>query len=275
MPDIRIIALDLDGTLLNSDKQLTPRNAEALQRAADRGIEIVPTTGRFFSGMPACIRDLPYLHYAITINGAQVYDIARDTAVARTELSLPLALEIMTFLDTQAVIYDCYQENWGYMTASMQERVLEFVADPHYREMVLRLRKPVPELKAYLRERGLGIQKIQLFTRDPELRLQLLRTLPERFPDAAITSSVPGNVEINASEAHKGAALRRLADYLGVSMTETVSFGDGLNDVTMLSEAGIGIAMENACPEAAAAADRMTGSCDEDGVAAALEELGI
>ena len=73
MPDIRLITLDLDGTLLNSKKELSPENAAALQWAADQGIEIVPNTGRFFDGMPEVIRNLPYLHYAITINGAQVY----------------------------------------------------------------------------------------------------------------------------------------------------------------------------------------------------------
>ena len=67
---IRLIAFDLDGTLLNSDKVLTPRNRVALERAAENGILIVPTTGRLFKGMPAEIRQFPFLRYAITINGA-------------------------------------------------------------------------------------------------------------------------------------------------------------------------------------------------------------
>ena len=62
MKDIRIIALDLDGTLLNSDKELSERNYRALEAAAARGIEIVPTTGRFYDGMPAVIRDLPFVN---------------------------------------------------------------------------------------------------------------------------------------------------------------------------------------------------------------------
>ena len=82
MPDIRLITLDLDGTLLNSKKELSPENAAALQWAADQGIEIVPTTGRFYGGMPEIIRNLPYLHYAITINGAQVYDVRNDVGIA-------------------------------------------------------------------------------------------------------------------------------------------------------------------------------------------------
>ena len=67
---IGIIALDLDGTLLNSNKELTPGNLAALERAAAAGIEIVPTTGRFYNAMPAIIRELPFVRYVITINGA-------------------------------------------------------------------------------------------------------------------------------------------------------------------------------------------------------------
>ena len=271
----RIIALDLDGTLLNSRKELSPRNAAALARAAAKGIEVVPTTGRFFGGMPEVIQSLPYLHYAITVNGAQVYDIARDRAVARTELPLADTLAIMSYLDTQPVVYDCYQNNWGYMTRSFQEHIADFTPDVHYQDMVRRLRTPVDELKAWLAEKGEGVQKIQLFTPDPDLRRRLLADLAERFPSAAISSSVPTNIEINAAAAHKGAALRQLAAYLGADIGGTISFGDGLNDVTMLREAGLGVAMANAWPEALAAADLVTASNDEDGVAVTLEELGI
>ena len=93
------------------------------------------------------------------------------------------------------------------------------------------------------------------------------------LPDIAVTTSVPDNVELNHIDAHKGAALRQLADYLGVPMSATMACGDGLNDVTMLRDAGLGVAMANACPEAKAAADVFTLSCDEDGVARAIERF--
>ena len=83
MPAVKLLALDLDGTLLNSSKELTPRTRAALYAAAEAGVEIVPTTGRFFGAMPEAIRTLPFLHYAITINGAQVYDIREKKPSAR------------------------------------------------------------------------------------------------------------------------------------------------------------------------------------------------
>ena len=273
MPDIKLIALDLDGTLLNSDKQLTQQNAQALACAAARGIEIVPTTGRFFSGMPEVIRSLPYLHYAITINGAAVYDVRCDADIARAEIPLPLAVEIMRYLDTLPVIYDCYMNNWGWMTRAMQLRADAFAPDEHYLRMIRNLRTPVDDLKSYLLETGRDVQKIQLFLTDPALRLTLLRQLGGQFEGLCVSSSVPNNIEINSTDANKGEALRKLAARLGLDISQTMAFGDGLNDLSMLRAAGVGVAMENACPEAKQAADYVTGSCDESGVAAAIERF--
>lgn len=273
MPDIRLIALDLDGTLLNSDKQLTQQNAQALACAAARGIEIVPTTGRFFSGMPEIIRSLPYLHYAITINGAAVYDVRQDADIARAEIPLPLAVEIMRYLDTLPVIYDCYMNNWGWMTRAMQLRADAFAPDEHYLRMIRNLRTPVDDLKSYLLETGRDVQKIQLFLTDPALRMTLLRQLGGQFEGLCVSSSVPNNIEINSTDANKGEALRKLAAHLGLDISRTMAIGDGLNDLSMLRAAGIGVAMENACPEAKHAADYVTGSCDESGVAAAIRRF--
>ena len=72
--NVKIISLDLDGTLLDSQKRLSEENRLALEEAAERGVLIVPTTGRFFGMMPQAVRDLPFVRYAITINGAQVFD---------------------------------------------------------------------------------------------------------------------------------------------------------------------------------------------------------
>ena len=180
-PDYRLIALDLDGTLLNSEKQLTEENARALADAAAQGIWIVPTTGRFFDGMPQVIRELPYLRYAITINGAQVMDIATGQTIYRAELPLNQAIEIMKYLDTLPVIYDCYMDNWGWISRHMQEAAPEFAADRHSLKMIQELRTPVDDLKQYLLQLGGDAQKVQFFTKDQELRLNLLKELQEKL----------------------------------------------------------------------------------------------
>ena len=270
MPDIRLISLDLDGTLLNSKKELSPENAAALQWAADQGIEIVPTTGRFFGGMPEVIRNLPYLHYAITINGAQVYDVRSNVGIAKAEIPVERAVELMAWLDQFPVIYDCFMDNWGWMTRALQEQADDFAPNEHYAKMLKELRTPVEELKAHLFEVGHDVQKVQFFAKDMELRSRMMEEIPELFPELIVSSAVVNNVEINDQNAHKGNAIRQLAAHLGLERSQILAFGDGSNDVTMLQEAGIGVCMENGLDSVKAVADYITDSCDNSGVAKAI-----
>lgn len=273
MPNIKLIALDLDGTLLTTDKRLTRENEAALAQAAEAGIEIVPATGRFWSAIPDCVRSLPYIHYAITINGAQALDVRNHRVLSRAELPWERAVEIMACLDGLDVIYDCYQDNWGWMTRAHWEKAEAYAATKPSLEMLRHYRKPVPELKEYLRQQGRGVQKVQAFFRDQALRRRTWAELEERFPETAVTTSIVNNLEINAASATKGRALTELARQLNLQPDQTAAFGDDSNDVSMLRAAGIGVAMGNASPEARAAANRITGTCDENGVAAAIRAL--
>ena len=273
---VGIIALDLDGTLLNHKKELSEGNRKALEAAADQGYAIVPTTGRFYEAMPEAIKSLPFVEYAITINGAQVQDLTSGQVLYQAELPWEQAVSIMSYLEDYPVIYDCYMENDAYMTRRLQDKIDETVHDPYYRWMLHTLRNPVEELKDHVKERGLkgaGVQKVMFFTAHPEVKAELMKALPEAFENLAVSSSHVQNVEINQIRANKGEALLALAEYLGVPAEQTFAFGDGLNDLSMIEKAGVGIAMENGCQEVKAAADYITADCDEDGVAKAIERF--
>ena len=277
--NVRIVALDLDGTLLDSQKRLSARNRAALERAAAEGVHIVPTTGRFFGMMPEAVRDLPFVRYAITINGAQVYDRVEDKAIVREEIPLETALRVMELLDSYDVIYDCYRSNWGWMTAALQAKAADYATDEHYLKMVREFRRPVPDLKAHLRETAAegGVQKVMLFSRRGEEEGRILadirKDMAANFPEIRVTASTGNNLEFNSMAAHKGNALRRFAEYLGLTLANCAAFGDGLNDLTMVEAAGTGVAMANAVPEVKQAASRITLSNDEDGVAVAIEDM--
>lgn len=271
--DIRLIAFDLDETLLNAEKILTARNRTALERAADKGILIVPTTGRLLKGVPAEIRDFPFLRYAVTINGAAVFDVTTGENLYSAEIPLDDAIEIMSYLDQFPIIYDCYQDNTGWMTRTMWEQAEVFAPNAYYVRSIRTNRAPVPDLKEFLKERGNSVQKIQLFALDPVLRTTLLQEIPRRFANLAVSSSVTRNVEINHKDANKGAALLALASHLGLDRSQVMAFGDGLNDVSMIRAAGIGVAMQNAVEEVKAAADLITGSCEDSGVAQTIEKI--
>ena len=221
--------------------------------------------------MPQTIRELPFIRYAITINGAEVLDVPTGEVIYRAEIPWQQAVDIMSWLDGRPLIYDCYMEGAGWMTAAMKDDVDTHASSPHYRKMLRELRRDVPELKQFLREKGRDVQKVQFFTNQPQLRLALMEELPRRFDNLAVSSSVADNVEINQTHANKGEALLALAAYLGIDRKDTISFGDGLNDLSMLEQAGVGIAMANACDEAKELADWIAPSNDEDGVAAGIE----
>jgi len=271
---ITLAAFDLDGTLLDDKKRIPPENLRLLRRAAERGVLLVPATGRIPDGMPEELMRLP-IRYGVLVNGAMLYDFERRETVERAEIPNARALEIIDFMDTLPISYDCYFHTWGYIDREKLERVEEFISDPGILRLVHELRTPVDNLRRYLAEQGDSVQKLQMYFK-PEtfpLREQLLQELPARWPDIAVTSSLPMNIELNAAAANKGRALLSLCAHLGIAPEETVAFGDGSNDCTLLRAAGLGVAMANAVEEAKAAADLVTVSNNEAGVAKVLEEI--
>ena len=266
---VKIILLDLDGTLLTSDKQISPANRAALEAAAARGIHIVPSTGRFYDGMPAVVRELPFVRYVVTVNGAQVYDAEEKKILHRAEIQPAAAEGIFDALDTLPVIYDCFLDGWGYMDERNYVRIDEFIQDPRVNRMVKELRRPVEDFRGFIRRENRPLQKIQMFFKDMDRRREELEHLSRIFPDMAISN----NIEINDKLATKGEALGFLCRHLGIGIEETMSFGDGSNDLSMIQAAGIGVAMANAEESLKAAADYVTVSNDEDGVAKAIEKF--
>lgn len=254
----KIIAFDLDGTLLNDVKEIPEENLRMLHRAAECGVQLVPATGRIYPGLPEQLRALPFVRYCICVNGAQVYDAWEKKVICRAEIPAARAIELAEFMDGLPVIYDCYQDDWGWMSGSMYAKIDEYISDPGVALLTKKTRTAVDDLKATLRERGTPVQKMQMHFNNPAQRLHWLAELPALWPDISVTSSISSNIELNSLEANKGAALKTLCGLLGVGLEETLAFGDGSNDLTMLSAAGTGAAMLNASDNVKAAADIVT-----------------
>lgn len=268
-----IIAVDLDGTVLDAEKKVTERTLAALEAAAESGIWVVPATGRILKGMPEEILKLGWIRYMILANGATVWDRGAESCLYRAEISAETGLEVFRWLDGFPVIYDCYQDNQGWMTASMWENAEAYAPSPFYLQHIRTLRRPVPDLKEHIRRSGTSLQKIQAFCRTTETQRELIARTAERFPQLAVSTSVARNVEINDGRANKGAALTALAERLGIPMGKVAAFGDGTNDLSMIRAAGMGVAMGNAAEAVKAAADRVTAGNGEDGVGIAVETL--
>ena len=271
--DIKLIALDLDGTLLTTDKRLTDENRDALRNAADKGIEIVPCTGRFYLGIPDIVRELDFIHYAVTINGAEVLDLRKGTVIYGSEIPLDTALYLNDMFEDMGIAHDAYVQSRGYMERRFLDRIEDHLPDPIYCRTLRSMREPVDDLRIFLTDLGKDIQKIQIFTHDLEILRNTGRYIADNFPGLIATSSLKNNLEINNAEANKGAALNALTDYLGISTDNTMAFGDGGNDLPMLRAAGISVAMGNSLQILKDEADFVTLTHDQSGVAYIINKL--
>ena len=271
---IRLIATDMDGTLLADDKKAPPENIRALEECAARGIEIVPATGRTVRGLPEEIRSLPGVRSAIITNGAVVVDLKENRILDTCRLSTDLAVRIMTMARDSAddIMYDAYVDGIGCTTDYFYNNMERYISVPEVRALVQKTRQPVPDNIACVRESRLDVDKINLFFRSEEAR-QRMRDALANVPGILVTSSIPNNLEINAKGADKGGALLRLAEYLGISACETMAFGDGENDLSMVKCAGVGVAMGNGEKIVQEAADYITGTNNEAGVADAIRKI--
>ena len=272
MEDVRLVAFDLDDTLFNRKKEITPATFRALERAASMGIEIVPATGRFWGAVPDNLKALEFVHYAITLNGAEVFSVKDMKTLAEFLIPVERAITMCRVFDELPVIYDFVAGGKGFMRRDNHDVLDKFMYGPWQAKIVREMRAPVDDVYEVLRASG-GVQKMQIYTLDNELRENLLKSFPHVFPKLLFTSSVPNNIEINDTNANKGHALKFLAEYLGVPMGSTLAFGDGLNDIQMLEMAGRGVAMAKACREALNASDYVTLDCDNDGVAEGIKRF--
>ena len=267
----KLILTDLDGTLLRDDKSLSPANRTALVRAAAQGAEVVVATGRFFGGIPRELLELPFLRYFILMNGAKVYDRREDRVLYRSEIPLAQAERVMDLLEPLDCTVDCYQNDVGWMERRYFDHLDYYVTDPVSRAMVHSHRRPVDDLRAQVRAGGDTVQKMQAYFPHLELRPRVMALLRREVPGVVQSVSLPTNLELNAAGATKGAALAALCRALGLDPLDTAAFGDGTNDVSMLAAAGVGVAMANGAPETRQAADLVTVSNQEDGVALVLD----
>ena len=266
----KLILTDLDGTLLRDDKTLSLANRAALERAAGQGAQVVLSTGRSYQSLSQELRGLPFLRYFILVNGAKVYDLQTDTVLYRAEVPMDVAQGLFQMFEPLDACIDCYQNDIGLMDRKYYDHLERYIDDPHALKMTQDCRTPLDHFREDVRDGGESVQKLQAFFHTPEVRTEALRLLGETYPQLILSSSLPGNLEINAPGATKGDALLALCQALGLDPACAVAFGDGTNDLTMIRNAGIGVAMANAEPELLAAADLIAPSNQEDGVSQVL-----
>ena len=283
MKQIRLIALDLDGTTLDSTGQLPLKNRKALERAAEEGIYVVVASGRAVSTLPAQVLEIKGLSYAITSNGAAICTMPQQTILRAYHLAQQDARAIIETADAffedchgeKRLNYEVFVDGIAYAQEDYAKDASKFGGSKQETIYVRETRRPVPSIHRFMEEHIDGLDSIDLIIHDTEKKEAVWKLLEKKGLDIYITSSVPRLLEISSSDCGKWAGIRHLLDILDIKPQQVIAFGDARNDLDMVEGAGIGVAMANAHPALKKAADYITGSNDESGVARALYALGI
>ncbi len=271
--DIRLIAMDMDGTLLNEEQRISPENVRALRDAAAAGIAIAICSGRPSGDSSVFAVDAGLDHcYIIGLNGGYCLEKPFGKPYAQHQLrpeTLEKALHVLGQFD---VTYACFQQNRIIVMESPHMTQKKNWATHREREEALEYLYGLPALDRLKAE---GINKIvYVEDRDPA-QMERIRQLLLPIPGMDVTSSWEDNLELMPSGVNKGFALRELAGKLGLAASQVMALGDYDNDIPMLTYAGFGVAMGNASEAVKRAARYSTGTNAEDGVAQAIDRYAL
>lgn len=260
---VRLVAIDLDDTLLTDEIEIPPGAVEAVARARADGVHVVIATGRMFPAAQPFAKQLGLDTPLITYNGAMVKTI-EDELLFHHPVPQELALEVLDFAEANDWAVQCYFNDRLYVPEITSGVIYytELAGVPA--QSTERMRELVTE-SAPTKMLGIG---------SPEQTTQRARSLQARFGEQlAVTISKPSYVEVLRPGVSKASALAEVATRLGVEQSETLAIGDSFNDLEMLQWAGIGVAMGNGHPDIRQLADYVVSSNNEEGVAEAIERF--
>ena len=274
MQDIRLVALDLDGTVFNDKKEITPRTLAAIRNAVARGVAVLPATGRTASGIPAAFTSIPGVRYALTSNGASVVDLQTGQQLVKQPFATADALKIYDILARDGGMMSIFIGGKSYTTRENAAHHMDVVPE-NLREYFRTTRVEVEDMPATLQAHAHEVEKYSMLYHNEAERDAAWRAVQQACPGMELTSSLPGNMEINAPGVTKGSGLLALAAHLGLRREQTMAVGDSGNDRAMIEAAGLGVAMGNATEAPKNVADYVTDDVDHDGIMNALKHFGI
>lgn len=270
---IKLIASDLDGTLLTDQKTLSPETKRALQMAAEQGIYIVPATGRSFKAVPDMIKTFPGVEYVITANGGAVYSALQKKRIYQCLLEAVSVEAALAVKKPENTVLEVFIDGVPYSEEAYVKNPMEYGATEYGARYVQQTRIPVKDMNTFVLKHRAELDSMAFVCSDREGREEFRRNLNREVPDIYVTSSVPHLLEIGHKNAGKGNTLLYLLEYLGISREEAAAFGDADNDSSMLAAVKYGIAMGNGTAACIQSAAYVTGTNQEDGVARAVFRL--
>ncbi len=277
MKDIKLVALDLDGTLFDNSSRISKRNLTAIRSITDKGIHVVISTGRPFEGIPFDQIKGTGINYAITANGSGIYEISTGKCLYENAMDEELVTPILNFLLTRDIHMDAFIGGKGYTPIQCVETAQKLTVPSSIKNYIITTRTRLDNILQFIHENQLKVQKMTLNFYPAADGTLIDRETVRKFlvSNPSITTVCGGynNLEFTRADANKGVGLRKLAEILGVNPDATMAIGDTENDLAIIEAAGIGVAMGNATDAVKTRADYVTTTNTKDGVAAAIEHF--
>lgn len=273
MKKIRMIALDLDGTVFDGDKKVTKHTQEILEEAIRRGIVVFPCTGRPWTGIPEEIRKIRGMKYAVTSNGARTVKFDTGETIRENCLSHRKTMELIdAAIASPEGVWEIYVDGKCYADADTYRIIQSPDINQAMLDYIRKTRNLVKNLRDWAEKEGVRTEKLHMMFERTDLRDRCMEKF-QTFPDIDISYASTFNLEINDISCSKGRGILDLAEYLGIDRDEIMACGDSRNDWPMLRDAGFAVVMGNADEETKKLADFVTKSNEEDGVAYAVEKF--
>lgn len=261
---IKLIAFDVDGTLVADDHCTVPeQNVAALRAAKAKGIQLAIASGRTWSILTEVAGQVGGVDYVIMSNGAAIRETATGKRLYEKGIPPEQAIALMELLDREQLAYEVYCGGQNYVAQAMRDHIGRGLLSFDFGEMFLRQVELVPDLREALA--GRDMEKINLFYVPEEARERIKKGAQKICP-MEIANALDGNMEFTLGGVCKGTALEKLCQHLGIAADEVMAFGDGNNDVEMLRWAGLSFAMENGAADAKVAARYIAPPNDLGGV---------
>ena len=277
MANIKLIALDMDGTLFDDHGKISKKDRETLQRATEAGVAVAIATGRAYTELPVQMLYDIGVRYAITGNGSAVYRLPERDCVFSDCLDNEVVYDILEEVGKLDVYYDVYIEGMVYCPKSVCHNIRKMDMTPAIHEHIERTRIVVDDLIDFIKSLGKQVEKttvnFALLEDGTLLGREETAAILDRYPQVQYLCGGYHNWEFTRRGVTKGSGIRFLAQKLGVDMKETMACGDSQNDLAMLEAVEMAVAMENATEEVKNICNFISKSNYESGVAYAIEQL--
>lgn len=278
---IRLLALDVDGTLFRSDGTISEASIRAIRRAQEQGVHVVLASGRDYANLPLDRMAGIRMDYVIISNGGAAYRTADRVCMYEECMDGNRLAETLTYILGQQVYIRVIINGVAWTPVQCRDYVDQLSVPEHIRKLLKANRNWTDDIVSFVKQPDVRIPKVALNFQQLQNGVYLNREKVKRYLEAAgeynLVSGGFSNLEFTRAGISKATGLRYLAEHLGIPMEQTMAMGDSENDREMIQAAGIGVAMDNALEHIKEAADVVTRTNDEDGVAYAIEQyiLGV